>query len=578
MADKERKRLMWDNRTSLLSLSPINLFDNANHVGPVPGEEQPTLEEEDHEGCYDHICGYIYSEHHLQSEDKGMTDFLVLKDKVDDMLQSQNENRVVKTVKSVDVTTVDGNANASVNVGPTESTQAVVTSEAMHIQFSDTVNTTTVNTDHVYAVSDMSAAMTDSVGATTNVELQKMLLSYEELGRKLKQCIDTPATQSLSSQHLLTPPAVGNRDPHTLHPAHTSHTPQTRYRPEPNTHQTGEKVVSLRELSYLHRREFKIQGGQIGDNTSDITYNNVCRQIDEGIQEGFSYSEVVRAVLRIIKPGNFKDMLINQEDVTVEELKGFLQSHLREKESTELFQELMCAKQNDNETPQQFLYRVIGLKQKILFTSSLPDANVKYSRGTVQDIFLHTVYQGLGHKHNDIRRELKPLLADNNVKDELILRHVMRITSEESERLRRLGPTPRQNQTKAHSAQLETNEMLEANAAQAQGAKRQAVEPAAGLDIIQQLSAKIEALTKVVDSLKQPTPVQPPEQSCQCPKRKPTTTGKERTSGCPKCVEQGLSHCRHCFVCGEEGHRAVGCIKRPRNQGNWSRSLQGGTQ
>ena len=84
-------------------------------------------------------------------------------------------------------------------------------------------------------------------------------------------------------------------------------------------------------------------------------------------------------------------MLINQEDVTVEELKGFLQSHLREKESTELFQELMCAKQNDNETPQQFLYRVIGLKQKILFTSSLPDANVKYSRGTVQDIFLHTV-------------------------------------------------------------------------------------------------------------------------------------------------------------------------------------------
>lgn len=556
MADRERRSLMWDIRTSLLSLSRSNLFDISKHVGPLPGEDQFTLEEEDHEGCYDHICEYIYSKHHLQSEDEGMTDFLVLKDMVESKLQTQAE-KAKTNVKTVDVDT-------SVNVGPTDSTQAAVTSAAKHLLLSDTANTTTVNTDHVTTVSDnISAAMTDSVGAIQNVELQKMLLSYEELGRKLKQCIDTPTTQSLSSQHSPTQPAVRNRD---------SHTPHTHYQSAPNTYQPAEKVVSIRELSYLHRREFKIQGGQIGDNTSDITYSNVCRQIDEGIQEGFGDSEIVRSVLRIIKPGNFKDMLINQEDVTVEELKGFLQSHLREKESTELFQELMCAKQNDNETPQQFLYRVIGLKQKILFTSSLPDANIKYSRATVQDIFLHTVYQGLGHKHNDIRRELKPLLANSNVKDELILRHVMRITSEESERQRRLGPTPRHNQPKAHSAQLE------ANAAQAQGAKQQTVEQAVGIDIIQQLSAKIEALTKVVDSLKQPTQVRPPEQACQCPQRKPTTAGRERTYGCPKCVEQGLSHCRHCFVCGEEGHRAMGCLKKQRNQGNWSRSLQGGNQ
>lgn len=38
----------------------------------------------------------------------------------------------------------------------------------------------------------------------------------------------------------------------------------------------------------------------------------------------FSDSEIVRAVLRIIKPGNFKDMLMNKDDVSVEELKGFI--------------------------------------------------------------------------------------------------------------------------------------------------------------------------------------------------------------------------------------------------------------
>lgn len=44
-------------------------------------------------------------------------------------------------------------------------------------------------------------------------------------------------------------------------------------------------------------------------------------------------------MLKIIKPGSLKDMLVNKEDMTVVELKGFLQSHLGERNSTELFQE-----------------------------------------------------------------------------------------------------------------------------------------------------------------------------------------------------------------------------------------------
>ena len=55
--------------------------------------------------------------------------------------------------------------------------------------------------------------------------------------------------------------------------------------------------MSLRELSYLPRREFKVQGGQVGDQSSDISYNNLCKQIDDGIREGFSDSEIVHGVL-----------------------------------------------------------------------------------------------------------------------------------------------------------------------------------------------------------------------------------------------------------------------------------------
>lgn len=144
-------------------------------------------------------------------------------------------------------------------------------------------------------------------------------------------------------------------------------------------------------------------------------------------------------MFRIIKPGNFKEMLASKDEMTITELKRFLQSHLGEKSSTELFQELMNAKQLDHETPHQFLYRMMGLKQKVIFTSRQTDSDIKYEARTAQNVFLRTVYQGLGEKHDDIRRELRPLLSDPTVTDEALLRQVTKTTREESEQKWRLG-------------------------------------------------------------------------------------------------------------------------------------------
>lgn len=52
----------------------------------------------------------------------------------------------------------------------------------------------------------------------------------------------------------------------------------------------------------------------------------------------------------------------------------------------------------------------------------------------------------------------------------------------------------------------------------------------------------------------------------------PTATPK-KTFLCPKCTEQNSPDCSHCFMCGESGHRAVGCLKRPKIQGNGKRPL-----
>lgn len=76
-------------------------------------------------------------------------------------------------------------------------------------------------------------------------------------------------------------------------------------------------MVSLRDLHFLQHRELKVHGGQIGDSVSDISYHGLCKQIDEGIKAKHTDSEIIQVVLHIIKPGQFKDMLIDKDDLTL---------------------------------------------------------------------------------------------------------------------------------------------------------------------------------------------------------------------------------------------------------------------
>ncbi|KAL1267159.1 hypothetical protein QQF64_002834, partial [Cirrhinus molitorella] len=110
----------------------------------------------------------------------------------------------------------------------------------------------------------------------------------------------------------------------------------------------------------------------------------------------------------------------------------------------------MCSKQNDNETPQQFLYR---LKQKLILLSKQAATDLEYDEQTIQNVFLRTIYQGMGAKYNQFCKELKPLLMNRLVTNEALLHQVTQITSDESERQRRLGQALRPRVLNALSAQ-----------------------------------------------------------------------------------------------------------------------------
>ncbi|XP_044197824.1 uncharacterized protein LOC122974049 [Thunnus albacares] len=331
----------------------------------------------------------------------------------------------------------------------------------------------------------------------------------------------------------------------------------------------GDQVLRFNDVAaLLPRREFKLHGGQISDVGSDMSYSSLCKQIDEGLHEGFTESEIIRTVIKITKPGTFREMLANKGDLTVDELKRFLRAHIRDKNSTELFQELSNAKQQDKENPQQFLYRIMGLKQRVLFESQQPGAEFSYDKRLVQGTFLHTLYQGLNEKNNHVRHDLKPLLTDLQVSDDFLLDQITKSMSEEAERLKRLGTVSKTRPVTVSTAQLDCSDSAKQDKVDTQLQANRAA--------IQELTAQVSSLTKHLAQMVKPADSVTPGGPCSttaCPQA-PTTDNRGR---CNDCVQQSKVSCPHCFVCGQAGHRAIGCLQR-KLSGNGMRSLVRGNQ
>ena len=425
----ERKKLVWEIKKELHALTARKLFELTRHI-ELPGLDSSTVNESDEESCFNYICSYMQSETLLGDEDEGFVQLLELRDVVFDL---RAVKEIAKKKLSVNDDVEYSPVIADAENLPVES--QVETNRSMHSVLSGTHPGVT-----------HSDTTSTELRAETLTEYQKLRSGYQELGRKLAACQTSPAPTTHNQP--------SSTEPRYMTPTQHTHT----YQPASAAHSRADAMFSLRDLSLLQRREFKIHGGQVGDHASDISYSSLCKQIEEGLMSNHTESEIIQGIFRIIKPGQFKDMLINMDKMTLTELKSFIQSHLSERNSTELFQELMSTRQHDHETPQQFLYRAIGLKQKVLFASRHVNADIEYDPRNVQTVFLRTIHQGLSPKYSEMRTELRPLLADPSVSDEMLLKQVIKVMTEENERQRRLGHTTRQKGTAVRSAQVDVTQ------------------------------------------------------------------------------------------------------------------------
>lgn len=329
-----------------------------------------------------------------------------------------------------------------------------------------------------------------------------------------------------------------------------------------------DQVVRLSDVTaLLPRRECKIHGGQVSDMGSDISFNGLCKQIDAALQEGFSEAETIRAVLKITKPGTFREMLTNHDDLTVKGLKRFLRSHIRDKSVTELFQELSNARQHDRESPQQFLYRLMGLKQRIIFESQQPGVEFSYDRRLVQGTFLHTLYQGLNERNTYVRHDIKPFLSDMQASDDFLLEQMTKSMTEEEGRLKRLGAVAKYRLVTVSSARYDHGGQTDTTKPSPVDAELQA-----NRDAIRELTAQVSSLTRhmtLVDKSAERVQSGRPSTSVSLPR----TLSADKKGRCHDCVVNETMSCPHCFVCGQAGHRAIGCLQR-KSSGNGRKSLE----
>ncbi|KAK0131983.1 hypothetical protein N1851_033224 [Merluccius polli] len=143
-------------------------------------------------------------------------------------------------------------------------------------------------------------------------------------------------------------------------------------------------------------------------------------QIDGGLRRGHGELDIIEAVIKAISPGlKLRDMLEIKSDLILK-AKDYSKGR-------KIHQRLISISQEPKESAQNFLFRAIELKDRLLVASN-PDL--------ISKTFLRSV--GTGLLSDNIKFQIKPFLDDPAVSDEMLIERVNKAASLEAERINKL--------------------------------------------------------------------------------------------------------------------------------------------
>jgi len=150
------------------------------------------------------------------------------------------------------------------------------------------------------------------------------------------------------------------------------------------------------------------------------------------VNKGHRESEIIDAVIRAVSPGmSLHDMLEIKTDLTLSQLRTILKGHYKEESSTDLYNRLINITQGSRESPRNFLFRAIELKERLLAAAREPDGEEQYSPDLIQRRFLRALGTRLSNDH--IKYQLKTCLDDPTITDEILITSMNEAASLECE-------------------------------------------------------------------------------------------------------------------------------------------------
>lgn len=381
-------------------------------------------------------------------------------------------------------------------------------------------------------------------------ELEDLKTQYQELRRRMKD--DLSALEEKIKQR--EQPAGGDSAP------------------PPKEENKAAPLTTIRLPEVTLRREFRIVG-QIGDpgQKDKLSYTSLLNQIEAGRRKGHDEVEIIEAVIRAVSPGlHLREMLEIKRELTLHTLKTILKGHYKVDSSSDLLHRLMTMTQDPKESAQNFLFRAIELKEKLMRKSSDNDAGEEgeqYSSELIQRKFLRSIETGL--YSDSVKFQLKPYLSNLNVTDEVLIERITEAANLEQERQQKLRKTvinkpPRFNEVQAEAYSPDTlvaeNDTIPTHETGRKSKKNQ--EPRqTQTNTIEALKAEVLEMKKLMLQTVEATKPRVTE--------KIPMSGRSRPKGCRACQEAHMGEsCRHCFRCGQEGHLSRGCRRSREQQGN----------
>ena len=286
-----------------------------------------------------------------------------------------------------------------------------------------------------------------------------------------------------------------------------------------------------------------------------------------GVKAGYHESEIIEAVIRAVSPRQkLPSYLEMMDNLSLIRLKQILRAHFKEKTGTELYQELTSLCQSPKESVQDFLMRVMNLREQVIFASQKEDRVVKYDKYQVQSLFVHVVETGI--QQESVRAKLRPYLEKPGITDEELMERVNVAMSAEMERHNKLASGAEKSaQVSQIGSPIDISEQDCSGIGDTPLGKKKDSKSKENLNENDQISATLKSVQADLASLKEAVQKSQSNQS-DTAKSHWQNQRQQRKRLCDSCKSSSKQVCDHCLKCGSSAHFARGC-KTLQGNGRW---------